>query len=78
MMADESRWIVCRVCVIPMSKKEKKKFLQYPPNYPWWLPANNNMAGTFSATAADWKENYKHSMETELLKKKVKLLPGGL
>lgn len=31
------------------------------------------MAGTFSATAADRKENYKHSMETELLKKKVKL-----
>lgn len=74
MSHDES--CVC-VCVIPMSKK-KKKFLQFPPNYPWWLPANNNMAGTFSATAADWKKNYKHSMETELLKKKVKLLPSGL
>lgn len=66
------------VCVSSPCQKKKKKILQFPPNYPWWLPANNNMAGTFSATAADWKENYKHPMETELLKKKVKLLPSGL
>lgn len=51
-----------RVCVIPLSKKNSYNSLP--------IILDDNMAGTFSATAADWKENYKHSTETELLKKK--------